>query len=1392
MVVPTMDTLPRVPDTHGDVVDEKLFSDLYIRTTWVDAQIALDQIDKGKARGNRTSIYLRSVFQSHFESLGSSVQKHAGKVLFVAILVLSTFCVGLKSVQIHSKVHQLWIQEGGRLETELAYTQKTIGESESSTHQLLIQTGHDPNASVLHPQALLTHLEVLKKATAVKIHMFDTDWSLRDMCNSPTTPSFEGPYYIEQILKHLIPCSIITPLDCFWEGSQLLGPDFPVQIPSMDERITWSTLNPSKLMQSMKKQMSDQTIPFDFDTIEQYMKRAAISSGYTEKPCLDPKNPQCPETAPNKNSDFPLDVGGILTGGCYGFAAKYMHWPEELIVGGVQRNRTGHLKRAKGIQTVVQLMTEKELFDFWNENYKVHHISWTPEKAAEVLTAWQRNFSKEVENIMTGASMSKKYNVYVFSSATLDDILEKFSNPKPLSILIGVIATVSYAFCTLIRWRDPVKGQSSVGVAGVLLIGFSTAAGLGLCAILGIVFNAASTQVVPFLALGLGVDHIFMLTSAYAESNRKEQTKYILKKVGPSILFSSCSTTGAFFAAAFIPVPALKVFCLQAAIVMCFNLAAALLVFPAMISLDLRRRTAGRADISCCCFPIWKEQPVNPFQQIQNNNPLKNSRGSLRGSATIQNKVCKNGRPTSPTVNAARQEEALLSCSAEKNLPSFSLAKFAVKYYTPFLMKSWIKFIVITSFVGTVIFSLYASTKLQDGLDLIDLVPKDTNEYKFLNAQTSMFGFYSMYAVTQGNFEYPNNQRLLHEYHEAFVRVPHVIKNDNGGLPDFWLSLFRDWLRNLQKIFDREFKEGCINQEGWHPNATSDAILAYKLLVQTGHVDNPVDKALVVQHRLVDNEGIINPKAFYNYLSAWATNDVFAYGASQVCIRVVSSWKQNALITSSFQAKLHPEPRQYYHVPTETDLKIPKSLPLVYSQLPFYLHGLTDTSEIKSLIGHIRELSMRFESRGLPNYPSGIPFIFWEQYMTLRSSLAMILSCCVVVAFVLVCILLLSIWAAVLVILSVLASLAQIFGIMAILGIKLSALPAVILILSVGMMLCFIVHITLGFLTSVGNRERRVLLSMQVTLGPLTHGILTSTLAVFMLSTSPFEFVIRHFFWLLLAVLCVGAFNSLVMYPIVLSMVGPASELIPLEHPDRISTPSPQMSRNGKRTSKNIAMGSMRSSSRTCQKPHYNYKDNNDPSLTTITEEPPSWKSSNSSIPMNNEWTATNGGHYGNNINYANNLNYHHASASGTPRDVPPNYMRQHSANAQQQQHRYHYNQPTAYNPHHTTPPQAPPQYHHNQQQPPPQPPPPCSSTTTPNNASSVGSHQAHGSNVHGSNVGMENFPPELQSIVVQPEVTVETHHSDSNSTKVTATANIKVELVTPARSMRRYNFTSS
>nr|CAD7585589.1 unnamed protein product [Timema genevievae] len=65
---------------------------------------------KGKASGGRAALWLRARLQAYLFQLGCFLHSHAGKVLFVAILVLATFCVGLKSAQVHTRVDQLWVQ----------------------------------------------------------------------------------------------------------------------------------------------------------------------------------------------------------------------------------------------------------------------------------------------------------------------------------------------------------------------------------------------------------------------------------------------------------------------------------------------------------------------------------------------------------------------------------------------------------------------------------------------------------------------------------------------------------------------------------------------------------------------------------------------------------------------------------------------------------------------------------------------------------------------------------------------------------------------------------------------------------------------------------------------------------------------------------------------------------------------------------------------------------------------------------------------------------------------------------------------------------------------------------------------------------------------------------
>ncbi|KAE8737035.1 Patched, partial [Frankliniella occidentalis] len=215
-----------------------------------------------------------------------------------------------------------------------------------------------------------------------------------------------------------------------------------------------------------------------------------------------------------------------MTGGCYGFAAKYMHWPEDLVVGGAKKNKTGHIQRASALQTVIQLMSEREMFEFWSKTYKVHHVDWTQEKAALVLDAWQRRFSDEVRKAMKkdirDLGVTSPYNVFAFSTATLNDILGQFSELNVIKIAIGYVLMLVYAGVSLLRWQDPVRSQAGVGIAGVVLVSITVAAGLGFCALLGIAFNASTTQIVPFLALGLGVDDMFLITASYAEQDLTE------------------------------------------------------------------------------------------------------------------------------------------------------------------------------------------------------------------------------------------------------------------------------------------------------------------------------------------------------------------------------------------------------------------------------------------------------------------------------------------------------------------------------------------------------------------------------------------------------------------------------------------------------------------------------------------------------------------------------------------------------------------------------------------------------------------------------------------------------------------------------------------------------
>ncbi|KFO74711.1 Protein patched 1 [Cuculus canorus] len=766
-------------------------------------------------------------------------------------------------------------------------------------------------------------------------------------------------------------------------------------------------------------------------------------------------------------------------------------------------------------------------------------------------------------------------SVHAFSTTTLNDIMKSFSDVSAIRVAGGYLLMLAYACVTMLRW-DCSKSQGAVGLVGVLLVALSVASGLGLCSLLGISFNAATTQVLPFLALGIGVDDMFLLAHAFTENSQhipfKERTGECLKRTGTSVALTSVSNMIAFFMAALVPIPALRAFSLQAAVVVVFNFAMVLFVFPAILSLDLHRREKRRLDILCCFYSpcssrVIQIQPQELADANDNHACHPSPYGhpgmatSTQITTTVQaftrcdplghhvvtvlpptSQVCTSPAVLLPHTDPLGSQVFAPSSSTRDLLAQldeakggrecvplpfcrWSLADFAREKYAPLLLRTRTKAVVAVLFVALLGLSLYGTTMVHDGLYLTDIVPRDTKAHAFISAQFKYFSFYNMFIVTKGGFHYPGAQAALLSLHQAFSTVKYVVREGNRDLPKMWLHYFQDWLRGLQATFDKDWQAGRITHDSYR-NGSEDGALAYKLLIQTGNKKDPFNFNQVRGGDL----GLFLacfPAPCYpaKHRAAWAALRLVWLG----CPCVARPHAACSALTPILPLLSSP---------------VPAAQPLEFAQFPFYLSGLRHTADFVEAIESVRAICQEAAQRhGVLSYPSSCPFLFWEQYIGLRHWFLLAISILLACTFLVCALLLLNPWTAGIIV-SILAMMAvELFGIMGLMGIKLSAIPVVILIASVGIGVEFTVHVALGFLTAAGSRNVRSAAALEHTFAPVMDGAVSTLLGVLMLASSEFDFIMRYFFAVLTILTLLGLLNGLVLLPVLLSVIGPPPEV---------------------------------------------------------------------------------------------------------------------------------------------------------------------------------------------------------------------------------------------------------
>uniref|UniRef100_A0A915HYU9 Uncharacterized protein n=1 Tax=Romanomermis culicivorax TaxID=13658 RepID=A0A915HYU9_ROMCU len=429
--------------------------------------------------------------------------------------------------------------------------------------------------------------------------------------------------------------------------------------------------------------------------------------------------------------------------------------------------------------------------------------------------------------------------------------------------------------------------------------------------------------------------------------------------------------------------------------------------------------------------------------------------------------------------------------------------------------------VIVLIFAAVIGASAYGLFFVPIGLELSELVPLGTAPQAFMVAREKYFSFYPMYTVVKGDdpqfgsFAPKSVQKKMHDFVHDTENVSFVV---NMKIRTDWLSVMTDWLKFAQEKFDADSIKGAFNEsneDSLKPSRMGK--IARKLMCSFG---DKTDCSRIGKIRLVDKDGLVNEDGFYNYLTAWYNLDQMTYYVTQ----------------ANFQPT--PPPFDY-----EKDEHIPAAKHLIFSQIPFYVDRINDTNRILEMINAVRHVCENYTASGLPVFPLGIPFTFWELYLHLTTSLLTAFAIIIVAVFIAISIILINPWISALIVIVLMLMIVVELGFMGLIHIKLNPISAVTLITAVGIRVKFTVHVALSFLTTVGTRAERVARTLEHMFVPVLHGGLSTLVGLIMLYFSKFEFIVMYYFLVMFFLVILGILSGLILMPIILSWIGPPVEV---------------------------------------------------------------------------------------------------------------------------------------------------------------------------------------------------------------------------------------------------------
>ncbi|XP_019509402.1 PREDICTED: Niemann-Pick C1 protein [Hipposideros armiger] len=672
--------------------------------------------------------------------------------------------------------------------------------------------------------------------------------------------------------------------------------------------------------------------------------------------------------------------------------------------------------------------------------------------------AWEREFINFVKNY-------KNPNLTISFSAerSIEDELNRESNSDIFTVIISYAVMFLYISIALGHIKSCsrllVDSKISLGIAGILIVLSSVACSLGIFSYVGVPLTLIVIEVIPFLVLAVGVDNIFILVQTYQRDERlqgetlDQQLGRVLGEVAPSMFLSSFSETVAFFLGALSVMPAVHTFSLFAGMAVLIDFLLQMTCFVSLLGLDIKRQEKNRLDILCC------------VRHAQDGTGLQASE----------------------------------SC----------LFRFFKNAYSPFLLKDWMRPIVIAVFVGVLSFSIAVLNKVEIGLDQSLSMPDDSYVMDYFKSLSQyLHAGPPVYFVLEEGHNYTslkgqdmvcggmgcNNDSLVQQIFNA-AELPSYTRI--GFAPSSWIDDYFDWIQ---------------------PQSSCCRVYNSTDLFCNASVADPA----CVRCRPLTPEGKQRPQGedFMRFLPMFLSdnpNPKCGKGGHAAYGSAVNILDNDTGVGATYFMT--------YHTVLQTSA------------------DFIDAMKKARLIAENITETMSQEGRNYRVFPYSVFYVFYEQYLTIIDDT--IFNLCVSLgAIFLVTMVLLGCepWSAVIMCVTIAMILVNMFGVMWLWGISLNAVSLVNLVMSCGISVEFCSHITRAFTVSAkGSRVKRAEEALSHMGSSVFSGItLTKFGGIVVLAFAKSQIFQIFYFRMYLAMVLLGATHGLIFLPVLLSYIGPS------------------------------------------------------------------------------------------------------------------------------------------------------------------------------------------------------------------------------------------------------------